>query len=234
MSKEKFKVYEGVFDEFTLSSLELLRRKGYYDTLKSPIKTGKEGDVYLAEKENSHRAIKIYRVTSANFKKISKYIQRDYRFQSIKGNMRKVILAWAQKEYRNLKICYKEGLNVPQPFKQYNNIIIMQYLDAPMLKDITLENPKFFFELLMEQLLMLKEKAQLIHGDLSQYNILVKDQIPYLIDFGQAMTFKNESEFARNQDLFERDIQSILSYFNRYYDLELKEEEIINQLTQKG
>ncbi|MEC8221051.1 MAG: RIO1 family regulatory kinase/ATPase, partial [Nanoarchaeota archaeon] len=116
MGKEKFKVLEGVFDEHTLSTLDILKRKKYFDELGHAIKTGKEGDVYFARKfdkeQDGRRAIKMYRVTSANFKKISQYITRDYRFKTIKGNLRKVIMAWSQKEFRNLNLCHKAQMNV--------------------------------------------------------------------------------------------------------------------------
>jgi len=230
INREKFKVYEGVFDEFTLNILENLKRRKYYDELSRAIKTGKEGDVYLAKKNNEFRAIKIYRLTSANFKKISTYISRDFRFKNIKGNLRKVILIWSEKEFRNLNLCHKANMNVPFPYKQLSNVIIMEYIEADMLKDITLENPKKFFEMLIEQLHIMKHKAKLIHGDLSEFNILVKNQIPYIIDFGQAMSIKNEDDFKEYKDLYERDIKNIVEYFNKKYKLRIDLNEIFNKL----
>jgi len=82
VSREKFKVFEGVFDEFTLNTLETLKRKKYFDELGTAIKTGKEGDVYFGYRDDKVLAIKIYRMTSANFKKISQYIQKDFEWQS--------------------------------------------------------------------------------------------------------------------------------------------------------
>ena len=43
--KEKFKVYKGVFDQFTLQTLEKLRRQGHYDEIIGPLKIGKESNV---------------------------------------------------------------------------------------------------------------------------------------------------------------------------------------------
>ena len=140
IAREKFKVYEGVFDEFTLSTLELMKRKHYFDELGKPIKTGKEGDVYFAYRGDKVLAIKIYRMTSANFKKISQYIVRDFRFRNIKGNLRKVILRWAEKEFRNVSLCYKHSMSVPYMYKVVNNVLIMDYIDGAMLKDTDLES----------------------------------------------------------------------------------------------
>lgn len=235
VKKEKFKVLNGVFDNFTLDTLSELKRKKYYDKLSKPIKTGKEGDVYLAQKninpnEIEHRAIKIYRVTSANFKKISQYINRDFRFKTIKGNLRKVIMVWASKEFRNLNLCHSANMNVPYPYKQQNNVIIMEYIYGLMLKDTPLENPEQFFQLLLEQMHLMKHSAKLIHGDLSEFNILVKDQIPYIIDLGQAMSIKNDSDFKDLEDLYIRDVTNVVGYFNKRYKLNLDLEEVFKKL----
>lgn len=230
VTREKFKVYEGVFDDFTLNTLEYLKRKKYYDEFGKPIKTGKEGDVYFAKKEDGFVAIKIFRLTSANFKKISVYINRDFRFKSIKGSLRKVILAWSQKEFRNLQICHKAGMNVPYPYKQANNVIVMDYINGSMLKDVELENPSEFFEILFEQMYIMKNQAKLVHGDLSEFNIMVSDNLPVIIDLGQGMGFKNEDDFKGFEDLYLRDISNVVSYFNKKYKLDLDLSDVLKRL----
>lgn len=237
MTKERFKVHEGVFDEFTLKTLEVLKRKHYFDEFGSAIKTGKEGDVYLAmsdpdleNKEGKRYAIKLFRMTSANFKKISSYIQRDYRFKTIRGNTRKVILMWAQKEYRNLLKAYQAGVRVPYPYKQMNNVIVMDYISGGMLKDVVLENPEEFFDDLLEQLYLFRHDAQLIHGDLSEFNILVEDQLPVIIDVGQAMTIKNEDDFKEFYDLYVRDVERIVYYFTKRYQLKITLDDVLKRL----
>lgn len=231
ISREKFKVFEGVFDENTLSTLEFLKRKKYFDELGKVIKPGKEGDVYYATKEGKPLAIKLYRVTSANFKKISTYITRDFRFRNIKGNLRKVIMAWVQKEARNLQICHKVGMSVPYPYKQANNVIIMDYIQGDTLNNVGLDNPQHFFELLLEQMYLMKNEAKLIHGDLSAYNIMVDEhQLPVIIDVGQAMGFKNKDDFKELEDLYIRDVQNVINHFNKYYKMNLELEDILKKL----
>lgn len=237
MGKDKFKVFEGVFDDATLNTLETLKRQRYYDKLDIPIKTGKEGDVYLAlkyseneEEESEKFAIKMFRITSANFKKISAYITRDFRFRSIKGNLRKVILMWAQKEYRNLLLCHKANMNVPFPYKQRNNVIVMEYIAGPMLKDHFLENPQEFFDCLVEQIALMRFEAKLVHADLSEFNILVRDEMPVIIDVGQSMNIKNEEDFKTYYDLYERDVRNVVNHFNKKYGLDLNLEEVLENI----
>ena len=217
--RERFKVQEGVFDEFTIRTLEFLQRRKYFDELKGPIKTGKEGDVYLALRGGKKIALKIFRINTANFKKITQYIQKDLRFKNLRGNMRKIILKWAEKEYRNLLLCHRAGLSVPQPFKQMNNIIVMEYIEGEMLKDTQLEDPKKFYKALQKELKKLKDKVKMIHADLSEFNILVKDQKPIIIDMGQAFSYKDELDFEELREYYERDMRNIKKYFKNKYGI---------------
>ena len=230
ISREKFKVREGVFDEYTLNVLEHLRRRKYFDELIRPIKTGKEGDVYLASYKEEFRAVKIYRVTSANFKKISEYIRRDFRFRTISGNSRKTIMHWVQKEYRNLLLAYQAGVSVPQVFKCWENVIVMEYVNGNMLKDTQLKHPEQFAQKVKKEVKTLIEKANLIHGDLSEFNILVRDEKPVIIDFGQAMSCKTEDELKKNGDLLRRDIEQVQAYFKKTYGLKWDTEELLTFL----
>src|SRR3989344_6434433 len=116
-SKEKFKTYGNVFDEKTLRTLFKLEGEGYFEEIKSPISIGKESNVFTAiKKDGSYCIIKIYRVNSADFKKMYKYIVSDSRFEGLNNNRRKVIFAWAQREYRNLMIANQAGADVPLPY----------------------------------------------------------------------------------------------------------------------
>ncbi|MCA9486481.1 phosphotransferase [Candidatus Woesearchaeota archaeon] len=230
VNREKFKVYEGVFDEKTLGYLETLKRKGYLDELGKPIKTGKEADVYHGVKGGNDFAVKLYRVTSANFKKISLYINRDYRFRNVKGNLRNVITFWVEKEFRNLLLAYKSGVRVPRPVKALENVLIMEFVGGEMLKDASLSNPLEFFEMLLEEIARLRFSAKLVHGDLSEFNIIVHENVPVLIDFGQGMNIRSEQDFRDFYDLYERDVRQCVRFFVKRYGLELDEDEVLSRL----
>jgi RIO kinase 1 len=233
MTREKFKVYEGVFDEHTLSTLENLKRRNYFDELGKAIKTGKEGDVYHAFRKEKHLAIKIFRITNANFNKISQYITRDFRFKNIRGNKRKVILMWSQKEFRNLQILHKSNVNVPYAYKQLQNAIIMDYIDGTMLKDANIEDPVELYEQVKEQLYIMLHSSRLIHADLSEYNLMLSsDGIIYIIDVGQAMRFKSELDFYEYEDLFTRDVESISRFFNKKFNLGIDSQLLCQELKQ--
>ena len=177
ISREKFKVHEGVFDEFTLKTLEMMKRKHYFDELGKAIKTGKEGDVYFAYRGEKTLAIKIYRMTSANFKKISQYIIRDYRFRNIKGSLRKVILVWAEKEFRNVALCHKHNISVPYMYKQFNNIIVMDYIYQLFMGNTTSTRKVNFED--VQHSMRNNSKFILINTlNSSRQDVLIKNTIP--------------------------------------------------------
>ena len=238
---EKFKVYEGVFDEFTIKVLDGLKRKKYFTKLIKPIKCGKEADVYLAQyEENKFRAIKIYRINNSNFKKITQYISMDYRFKNLKGNTRKIINEWVKKEFRNLKIMYKNNILTPIPITFKNNVLIMDFIEGHMLKDEKLENPKETLSQILFQIKLLIKKAKLFHGDLSPFNILFcsKNKLPILIDVGQSVLVKDEVDFKKYEYILKRDFTNIINHFNKKYILRInideKYKEFIEELDNKN
>jgi RIO kinase 1 len=89
---------------------------------------------------------------------------------------------------------------------------------APLMKDVTLKNPKKIFDQIIDIMKKLYKKADLVYGDMSAFNFLYYNDEIYLIDLGQAVLLDhpNSEEFLR------RDIHNIISYFKKY---KLKEDE---------
>jgi RIO kinase 1 len=145
------------------------------------------------------------------------YIIGDPRFKKIPRNISKVIHLWASKEFKNLKRAYKVGLNVPKPIYIKDNLLIMEYIGfesipAPLLKDI--KDPKDPIKLMNEILGFIKnlyQKAKLVHGDLSEFNILYHNQKPVVIDISQAVSI----EHPKAEVYLARDINNIFNYFKK-------------------
>ena len=211
-SREKFKIYKNVFDEFTLKTI--FKLKEHFDELIIPIRIGKESNIFLAEtKDKEHIIVKIYRLASCNFNKMYSYIKSDPRFMSIKNRRRSVIFRWVQREYRNLLIA-RERINVPKPITFLNNVLVMESIggDSPasQLKDQWPANPEEFAK---KTILFIRELAALglVHGDLSEFNILNYNQKPYFIDFSQgtSMDDPNATEYLK------RDLENISRFFKK-------------------
>ncbi|MEM4267458.1 MAG: serine protein kinase RIO [Candidatus Woesearchaeota archaeon] len=214
-SKEIWKVYKNVFDNFTIKNLFKLITQGLFEGLASPIKIGKEANIFSAKrKDGSLVIVKIYRLHSCNFNKMYNYIRLDPRFQNLKKKRREVIFAWVQREYRNLIKARAGGVRVPTPYSCVYNVIVMEYIgdDAPalQLKDHPPKDKKLFFRLVLKNIKKLYD-AGLVHGDLSEFNILNYKETPIFIDFSQSTT----TESQNSKELLERDVHNVCRYFRK-------------------
>lgn len=227
------KTYDEVFDKNTLLLLGNLISKGVIATLDFPIATGKEGNVYRATGENEELlAVKIYRTSTSTYKNLMKYIIGDPRFRNIPKDKRGIIFLWAQKEFKNLKRMESAEIPAPRPVKLLSNILVMTYIGcaeqpAPMIKDCSLENPQRSFEILYDAMKRLYSKARLVHGDLSEYNILVDGGDCFLIDVGQSVVL--EHPLAR--ELLNRDLGNMVRYF-RKLGVQCSEKEMLEFITE--
>ena len=209
---------DSVFDERMYLQLNKLLKTGTLNRIEGIISAGKEANVYLAYGQNNEEyAIKIYKIDTNTSRWMRNYIIGDPRFKKIPNNVSKIIYLWAGKEFKNLKRAYKVGLSVPEPMYVKNNVLIMEYIGfesipAPKLKEI--KTPKDPINLLNEVLNFMKDlyqKANLVHGDLSEFNILYHNQKPVVIDISQAVTVHH----PKAEVYLVRDITNIFNYFEK-------------------
>ena len=229
LSKKKAAV-ESVFDERTIFQLRKLITSGPLDRIEGIISAGKEANVYLAyDQSGIEVAVKVYKIDRNTSKWMRDYIIGDPRFKKIPKNISKLIFLWASKEYKNLKRAYKVGLNVPKPMHIKNNILIMEYIGsentpAPLLKDV--KNPVDTQSLFQEVITFIKnlyQKAHLVHGDLSEFNILYHNHKPIFIDISQAV----DVQHPKAEKFLVRDIKNIANFFDKL-GIEFTESEKLN------
>ena len=216
-SKKKA-VIESVFDERTVFHVNKILVNGPLKRIEGIISAGKEANVYLAyDLDGKEVAVKIYKIDSNTSRWMKKYIIGDPRFKKIPHNVSKIIFLWASKEFKNLKRAYKVNLRVPKPLFIRNNILIMEYIGfesipAPVLKDI--KNPKEpvnLFNEILHFIKLLYQKAKLVHGDLSEFNVLYHNQSPVVIDVSQAVSIQH----PKAEVYLVRDIKNIFRYFDK-------------------
>jgi RIO kinase 1 len=223
---DDLKVKGDVFDTRTLMNLYALASKGVIDALGGEISTGKEANIFYAISKSQALAIKIYRITTSNFKAMQDYLHGDPRFSSIKKTKKSIISAWTKKEYRNLLRAEDAGVRVPHPFVTRDNILIMELIGqtdnpAPQLRDVELdcEEAKRIFDKLSEYISLLHNKADLVHADMSEFNVLY-DGEPVVIDMGQSVTL----EHPMASRFLARDVANIARYFKKKYGIGSEEE----------
>ncbi|TFG28482.1 MAG: serine protein kinase RIO [Promethearchaeota archaeon] len=216
---KKRAVIESVFDERTIFLLNKLLGTGPLERIEGIISAGKEANVYLAyDAKGKELAIKIYKIDSNTSKWMKNYIIGDPRFKKIPHNASKIIFLWASKEFKNLQRAYKAGLRVPKPIYIKNNILMMEYIGfgpipAPLLKEIT-DPPNLddIFNEILDFIKVLYQKAKLVHGDLSEFNILYHNQKPVIIDISQAVSIQH----PKAEIYLTRDIKNIFNYFEKF------------------
>ena len=215
---KKRAVIESVFDERTIFLLNKLLGTGPLERIEGIISAGKEANVYLAyDAKGKELAIKIYKIDSNTSKWMRNYIIGDPRFKKIPHNASKIIFLWASKEFKNLQRAYKAGLRVPKPIYIKNNILMMEYIGfgpipAPLLKEIVdPPNLEDLFNEILDFMKVLYQKAKLVHGDLSEFNILYHNQKPVIIDISQAVSIQH----PKAEIYLTRDIKNIFNYFEK-------------------
>jgi len=215
---EEYEVLEEVFDKSTLLTIYDLMNKGIIGEIFGAVNAGKESKLYWGKSpEDEDIAIKIFLTVSAEFKRgMLTYIEGDPRFKHIKRDTRSLIYAWAQKEFKNLKRACNAGVRVPKPIIVSKNVLVMEFIgeegySAPLMKDEPPENPEKTLKTLLEYIKRLYRNAELVHGDLSEYNVMIWNGEPVLFDFSQAVPL----EHPMSDELLKRDIRNILRYFKK-------------------
>lgn len=234
ISRERWKVFEDVFDEFTERTLFKLASQGYFEELESPIKIGKEANVFSAlTADNTRVILKIYRLEASDFKKMYQYIRSDSRYYNIRHSRRQIIFTWVQREYRNLMRAREAGVRVPTPIAINHHVLMMEYIGdthpAPQLKDAVPDDTDAFFRKVIDSMKLLYRGGRLVHSDLSGFNILNLNEIPVFIDMSQGITVDSYAAF----DFLRRDVRNMSSFFGKL-GVEADEDALFSEITGKG
>jgi RIO kinase 1 len=216
-SKDRATVEE-VFDNSTRMVVFDLMNSGMLHELNGVVSSGKEARVYWGTtKDGIDLAVKIYLTSSAEFKRgMHKYIEGDPRFKDVKHDTRSLIAVWAQKEFRNLREAYDAKVRVPRPIVVKSNVVIMEFIgekgvSAPSLKERAPENPEKVYKVIVTYLKRLYQKAKIVHGDLSEYNIMIWKGKPVVFDVSQSVAIQHPlADF-----MLRRDLANVNRFFSR-------------------
>jgi RIO kinase 1 len=231
---EDYQVIEEVFDKPTLMVIYDFMNKGTINEIHGVVNAGKEARIYWGtDPVGNELAIKIYLTSSAEFKKgMLPYIEGDQRFAHVRRDTRSLIYTWAQKEFKNLERAREAGVNVPKALAVQKNVLIMEFIGkkserAPLMKEITLEDPKKIFKLLMTNIKRLYRKAGLVHADLSEYNIMIWKAKPVIFDVAQSVLISHPMA----EKFLHRDLKNLHKYFKRQVPDILSVDEMYKRIT---
>ena len=231
---EEYEVLEEVFDKSTLMTVYDMMNKHIIEEIFGVVKAGKEARVYWGkDAEGNEIAIKIYLTVSAEFKKGKlPYIEGDPRFAHVRRDTRSLVYAWAQKEFKNLELAYAAKVRVPRPIAVRNDVLVMEFIgrngvSAPLMKEAPPKNPERIYKILITYLKRLYRKAKLVHGDISEYNVMIWRGLPVLIDVSQAVPLEHP-----NSEMFlMRDLRNLNRYFSKLGVKVLSIDELYRRVT---
>ncbi|NHJ87281.1 MAG: hypothetical protein FK734_17590 [Asgard group archaeon] len=213
---------------------EELVQYGVITGLVAEINSGKEASIYLAHLRGAPLIVKMFRLQLTSHNKQKKRQT---------GNPLTRATAYATAEFYRLNMAYRAKMHSPTPAKILNNIILMQFIGkdwqpAPQLRNVVLQDPLEMFDKIIEQLKIMYQEAKLIHGDFSEYNILVHENEPFIIDFPQAIDMsllnnRTEVRYKQNIDILMKDIQAIIDYFKQEYNISSDFDEIFRYILGK-
>lgn len=232
--KEQLKIEEGVFDNRTMMMLGKMLTRGIISSMDFIIGKGKEADIYLAEHgpkvSDDHVILKIFRLETSSFSNRMDYIAGDPRFNGMRSNVMQVVNTWCKKEYGNLKIAEEAGVHSPIPYSFSGNVLAMEFIGengrpSDLLKDAGTSSPQKTLKSVLDDIKSLYEN-NLVHGDISEYNLLMKGSVPYIIDFGQAVG----TGHPKALDFLHRDITNITNFFYKKYGIKSDAEAILQKV----
>ncbi len=215
---EEYEVLEEVFDRSTLMTVYDLLNKGVIAEIHGAVKAGKESKIYWGKgKDGGELAIKIFLTISSEFRKgMLPYIEGDPRFAHVRRDTRSLVYTWAQKEFKNLRRAFEAGVSVPEPIAVSKNVLVMRFVgekgvSAPLLREASLKNPERTFRQLLNHVKKLYQKAELVHADMSEYNVMMWKDRPVLFDFSQAVSL----EHPMADRFLRRDLENLGQFFRK-------------------
>lgn len=220
--KSDYSVVEKVIDQKTERLFGKWEKNGVISKINGCISAGKEANVYHATApDGKELAIKIYKVETMVFRDREEYIEGEHRFRRgyQRTNPIKLIKVWAEKEYRNLKRIRAAGIFCPVPLIIKENLIVMEFVGqnakaAPRLKDVRMTQ-KQHSQVYLDMIDLVKTlwaKCNLVHGDLSPYNMLLEGDRLIMIDVSQSVG----DDHPLALEFLKRDLRNLNHYYGQH------------------
>ncbi len=214
----------------TPQRLEPLLEDGLIDDVVRQLMSGKEATVYVVRCGDDVRCAKVYKeankrsfrqsVDYTEGRKVKNSRQGRAMAKGSKFGRESQEAAWQSAEVDALYRLANAGVRVPEPYNFYEGVLLMELVvdgngnAAPRLNDITFsaEEARIHHQTLVKEVVRML-CAGIVHGDLSEFNILMSADGPVIIDLPQAVDAAGNNN-AR--DMLERDVRNLSDYFGRF------------------
>lgn len=210
--------------------LKPLVEDGVIDEVIRPLMSGKEADVFIVRCGKYIRCAKIYKeAAKRSFKQAVLYqegrkVRNSRRARAMeKGSSfgrKQQEEVWQNAEVDALYRLAKAGVRVPEAFGCFDGVLLMELvtdndgLVAPRLNDVSLTREQALEDhAVVMHYVMLMLNEGIVHGDLSEFNVLVDEYGPVIIDLPQAV---DAAANNNAQAMFERDVNNMTNYYGQY------------------
>ncbi len=209
---------------------EILAENGLVDEVVCQLMSGKEAEVYVVRSMGELRCAKVYKdAGNRSFSSQARYqegrkVKNSRQARAIGKNSKfgrkEQEGAWQNAEVTALQRLADAGVRVPRIFNYVGGILLMELVvdeqgnNAPRLNDVRLtgEQAREYHRTMMKQIVLML-CAGLVHGDLSEYNVLVGSDGLVIIDLPQAMDAAGNNNAAA---MLVRDVANMTAYFGRF------------------
>jgi RIO kinase 1 len=203
---------------------------GLVDEVLRPLMSGKEADVFVVRCGSKIRCAKIYKeAAKRSFKKAAQYtegrkVRNSRRARAMekgsKFGRKQQEETWQNAEVDALYRLASAGVRVPQPYGCFDGVLLMELITdedgavAPRLADVAMaEEQALEDHAMVMQYVVRMLCAGLVHGDLSEFNVLVDEEGPVIIDLPQAVdAAANNNAHA----MLERDVNNMTDYYGLF------------------
>lgn len=210
--------------------LQPLIEDGIIDEVISQLMSGKEATVYKVACGSEIRCAKVYKdAAKRSFKKAVQYregrkVRNSRRARAMekgsKFGREQEEEIWQSAEVDALYTLANAGVRVPEPHGCFNGVLLMEMITdedgqvAPRLNDVSLspEQARHDHAVVMQDVVRML-CAGLIHGDLSEFNVLVNESGPVIIDLPQAV---NAAGNNNAESMLERDVRNMSNYYGKF------------------
>lgn len=214
----------------TPKRIQPLVEDGLVDEVLRPLMSGKEADVFVVRCGSKIRCAKVYKeAAKRSFKKAAQYtegrkVRNSRRARAMekgsKFGRRQQEETWQNAEVDALYRLASAGVRVPQPYGCFDGVLLMELITdedgavAPRLNDVSM-SPEQALEdhALVMQYVVRMLCAGLVHGDLSEFNVLVDEDGPVIIDLPQAV---NAAGNNNAHAMLERDVGNMTAYYGLF------------------
>jgi RIO kinase 1 len=214
----------------TPARLQSLQDEGFIDSVQRQLMSGKEAMVFVVRCGDETRCAKVYKeanhrsfrqaVDYTENRKVKNTRQARAMAKGTRFGRQAQEAAWQSAEVDALYRLAAAGVRVPRPFNFHDGVLLMELVTdaqgdaAPRLNDVAFtpaDARKHHATLLQEVVRMLC--AGIVHGDLSEFNILLASDGPVIIDLPQAVDAAGNNHAAR---MLLRDVDNLRDFFGRF------------------